>query len=488
MIVTRKIEIYPDGTQQEKQNAWDLIRSLNRVVYKAYNTVISHQYFNDLLVERIRKSDEDIADRNSDIEKKIEAISSEIASIKGNDDPQVKRRDKLKEQKTKLYKQLSAIGKEARAKAEGLYLSSEQNTTYQIISTLYPQIPSYIRACINSEAYSAYKNDYIGVMSGERSIRTYRKGLPIPFQKSAMRFFVEKSDGVPIDNQRIGINWIGGVIFYMKFGQDKSNNREIVNRIISNTYRASDSKILLDGKKIFLLLCVDIPEVEKELDKDLIVGVNLGLVVPAYCALSDGLERSAIGSADDLLRVRIQFQKRRQRLQRALVMVSGGRGRKDKLKALDSLKEKERNYVRTYNHLVSSEIIKFALKHRAGTIHMELLEGFGDDEKNKFVLRNWSYFELHTMVEYKAKKYGIDVKYTDPYRVSQTCNCCGEFNENNLESREDFVCKNEKCSNFAIKIFSDYNAALNNAKSTLFADKKEDCLIYKMRTSEANAM
>ena len=58
---------------------------------------------------------------------------------------------------------------------------------------------------------------------------------------------------------------------------------------------------------------------------------------------------------------------------------------------------------------------------------MERLTGFGrnanDEVENdrKFLLRNWSYFELQQLIEYKANAAGIEVRYIDPYHTSQTC-------------------------------------------------------------------
>ena len=67
-------------------------------------------------------------------------------------------------------------------------------------------------------------------------------------------------------------------------------------------------------------------------------------------------------------------------------MVSGGKGRTKKLKTFNDLSDKEKRYVTTYNHMISHNVVKFAKDNNAATIKMEMLEGFDEDEKNKFIL------------------------------------------------------------------------------------------------------
>jgi transposase len=96
-----------------------------------------------------------------------------------------------------------------------------------------------------------------------------------------------------------------------------------------------------------------------------------------------------------------------------------------------------------------------------------MLDGFGQEEQHSFVLRNWSYFELQTMIEYKAARVGIKVVKIDPRHTSQTCSKCGHYEEGQKITR-DFKCKS--CGE---KLDGDYNAALNIARSEKIVTKKE---------------
>ena len=140
------------------------------------------------------------------------------------------------------------------------------------------------------------------------------------------------------------------------------------------------------------------------------------------------------------------------------------------------------------NHIFSKSIIEYALQNEAGIIQMERLTGFGRDKNDevddgfKFILRYWSFFELQTMIEYKAKAAGIEVRYINPYHTSQTCSFCGHYEKGQRINQSTFICKNPNCTKGKGKqkrdsscegINADWNAARNIALSENFVDKKK---------------
>ena len=142
-------------------------------------------------------------------------------------------------------------------------------------------------------------------------------------------------------------------------------------------------------------------------------------------------------------------------------------GRKRKLKAMDKFTDYERNWVQSYNHYVSKQIINFALKNKAKYINIEDLSGITKGKNvNKF-LKGWSYYQLQSFITYKANKYGIEVRKIDPHYTSQTCSCCGYVDEKNRPKNEKgqsyFRCL--KCGH---EENADFNAAKNIAKSVNF--------------------
>ena len=88
-----------------------------------------------------------------------------------------------------------------------------------------------------------YSNEIFDVMTGKRSLRTYRKGMPIPFMKLSLR--LRKVD------DELCLIWVNNIDFILHFGRDKSNNQIIVERILDGDYKYNDSQIQIKKGKIF---------------------------------------------------------------------------------------------------------------------------------------------------------------------------------------------------------------------------------------------
>ena len=90
---------------------------------------------------------------------------------------------------------------------------------------------------------------------------------------------------------------------------------------------------------------------------------------------------------------------------------------------------------------------------------MEDLTGINKDSDKTF-LRNWSYYDLQTKIEYKAKEAGIKVKYINPMYTTQRCCKCGHIESDNVKKHQRFACS--KCG---YTENADYNASQNIAMS-----------------------
>ncbi|MBV7276049.1 transposase [Clostridiaceae bacterium UIB06] len=181
------------------------------------------------------------------------------------------------------------------------------------------------------------------------------------------------------------------------------------------------------------------------------------------------------------MKVNIQFKARRERLYRQLKSTKGGKGREKKLSNINQYRELQSNYNRTYNHFLSSNIIKFALGNKAGQINLELLSM--QEATKGTLLQNWAYYQLQQMIEYKAEREGIAVCYIDPYHTSQTCSKCGNYEDGQRETQETFICK--KCG---FKANADYNASRNIAMSTKYISSKEESEYYKNSLDDDSAV
>ncbi len=333
-----------------------------------------------------------------------------------------------------------------------------------------------------------------GLMYGKISLPTYRLDNPLLIHPDYVRLRSLSliDDGIyhkydsPMDlinglekdtNPEVYIKFANGITFKIVFGNPHKGReqRKVFENIFSETYKVCGSSMEIDkNRKIILNLCLEVPKQEHKLDENVIVGVDLGQVIPAMCALNNNYQiREKIGDKESLLHVREEMRAKRQRLQENLKFSKGGHGRKEKLKALDRLKNRERHFVQTYNHKVSKRVVEFALRHNASQINIEDLSGFGKDkngnveELKKKILSEWSYYELQNYITYKAQLHGIVVKKVNPAYTSQTCSCCGQ--RGIRLSQSEFICQNPDCKCHTLYgkyINADFNAARNIAMST----------------------
>jgi IS605 OrfB family transposase len=480
--ITRKIEVHlhrHGDDEQSKQRFADEYRiwdTINDNLYKAANRIISHCFFNDAYEYRLKIH----SPRFQEIEKLLK----------------YPKRNKLTDEDIKQLKaerkQLFADFKKQRHTflrggiAEGA--NPEQNSTYKVISNEFLEaIPSEILTNLNQNISSTYKNYSLDVERGIRTIPNYKRGIPVPFsiKQRGELMLKRRDDGSIYVRFPLGLEWD------LSFGRDRSNNREIVERVLSGQYDVGNSFIQESkNRKRFLLLVVKIPKENRSLNPDRIVGVDLGINIPLYAALNDNdYGGMGIGSREQFLKVRMRMDAKKRELQRNLRQsTNGGHGRKQKLQALERLEGKERNWVHLQNHIFSKSIIEYALKNNAGAIQMERLTGFGRDKNDevdsdfKFILRYWSFYELQTMIEYKANAAGIEVRYVDPYHTSQTCSFCGHYEKGQRLNQSTFVCKNPDCEKGKGKklsngtyqgINADWNAARNIALSDKIVDRKK---------------
>lgn len=477
-IITRKIElkIVKDGlTDEEYDQQWKYLYQINNTIYLAANRISTHCLFNDEYEMRLKLH----MPRYKEIEKELKKLDSD-------------KKTSDKEIRDRLLNERKELDKDVKNKKKDFLQCSKQNSTYQLVSKEFLKyIPAEILTDLNQYVQNNYNNNKREVKSGERALSTYKKGMRIPFSikpESGLRLFI-KENGIylkwfKLNNDRKEKE----ILFRLEFGKDASNNRCIVERLIESDkqqkkkgedYVANNSSIKLvkNGRntRIFLLLSIDIPAKKQVLDKDVVLGVDLGIKCPLYLAINKNDNfKMQIGDIEHFHNQRTMFQKRFKSLQK-LMCTQGGHGRKKKLEPLEKLKEKERNWVHTQNHVYSREVIKQALKQNAGTIHMESLKDFGKGKEGyvkdeyKYLLRYWSYYELQSMIAYKAKLEGIEVKYIDPAYTSQTCSYCGERGER--KKQEEFVCTNPQCKRRGEKINADFNAARNIAMSKKIVER-----------------
>lgn len=323
-----------------------------------------------------------------------------------------------------------------------------------------------------------------GLLEGKVSLPNYKIDSPFTVAKACMGFshdydnFEELCEHIHDSNLKLYFDYGGNKkpsIARFKIDLGKGKNQEelaaTLLKVYSGEYEYCGSSIQISKKKIILNLSMKIPKIPTELDENTVVGVNLGVAIPATCALNNDLHKKLyIGTYEEFAHQKVKLQEQRKRLQISLRNTSGGHGRKKKLQALERLKAREKQYTETVCHKISKRIVDFALKNHAKYINLENLQGY---DTNDFILRNWCYYRLQQYTEYKAARYGIIVRKVNPCYNAQICSICGGWDKDQRLSRADFICKDPNCishKKYKHPQCAEFNNARNVAMSELFME------------------
>ena len=311
--------------------------------------------------------------------------------------------------------------------------ATKQNATYVVASQAFKDkgiymgmIPSVLQM-----VDKMYQDDRKKGM-WNRSLRSYKSTMPVPVKASLYHNlrFAEYVNGDGKTNEGCFFE-VMGIPFQMRFGRDRSGNRLIVERVISGEYKMCTSSIQVDGKKVFLLLCVDIPKKEVKLDEGKTMYAYLGVMNPIVCTCDvraakeydSGYKWFEVGTKEEFNYRRRQIQEAVKRCQQNNKYSVGGKGRRKKCQAIDRWHDKEKNYVDTKLHTYSRLLVELAVKHKCGQIVLMNQKPREDKAKEDnmngepFVLRNWSYYGFKEKIAYKCKMCGIKLSQDKEEKV-----------------------------------------------------------------------
>ena len=459
MITVRTLKI-----RCEDEEFYKFFRKEQREQNKALNLAIGYIHTHNILKNNDSGKEERINKSISKLKAKIEKLEKDLENPKITDKKKeqtskaIKTNKELIEGEYRILEESKQFRQGLDKKFNEIYI--DNNNLYHLLNSQ-TQI-QYMRTIdlVKQKVNLDYKNNFTDIVTGKCSLMNYKQNFPLMIDDRCINLY--KAD------DKYFIRIMLGFELEIILGRRKNENveelRATLDKCIEGIYKIRQSKIKQDNKDIIFSLTIDIPKKENiKFIKDRILGVDLGIKYPAYMCLNDDTyKREHIGSVDDFLKIREQMQSRRRKLQHDLKFNPGGKGRKKKLQALDRLREKEKNFATTYNHMISKNVVEFAKNNKCEYIHLEKLtkEGF-----NKIILRNWSYYQLQQYIEYKADREGIKVRYINPAYTSQTCSRCGNIDKENRETQDKFECT--KCG---LKLNADHNAAINIARSENYID------------------
>jgi IS605 OrfB family transposase len=200
------------------------------------------------------------------------------------------------------------------------------------------------------------------------------------------------------------------------------HNRELFN------LRKGQCDLVLSNGQFYLMCTIDVPESELTESKD-VIGVDLG--INKIATVSDG----TVYSGDQIKKKRLQYHDHRSRLQKC--------GTRSAHRRIKSVGKRESRFRKDVNHCISKELVEKA-KGTSCALALEELKGINSRTTVRKSQRNerlsWSFYQLRSFIEYKAKEAGVQVLIVPSPYTSQTCSDCGHCEKKNRRNQSEFSC------------------------------------------------
>jgi putative transposase len=193
--------------------------------------------------------------------------------------------------------------------------------------------------------------------------------------------------------------------------------------------RVGETDLVYRRGKFYLLATCEVENPETFVAEG-VIGVDFG--VKNIAVDSDGNVRSSrtVNSVRHRHR-RLRTKRQRKRTHSA----------KRRLKKLSG---KEQRFARDTNHVISKDLVELAERTKRA-IALEDLTGIrlrvrAMRRQQRAQLSSWSFGQLRSFVEYKAKRAGVGVLLVDPRNTSRECPECGYIAKSNRLSQTIFEC------------------------------------------------
>lgn len=471
--LTRKLKVYPVGDNRDEFYPW--LRNEIYVQNKAKQFAYNYGLERLIVVDKIKNLITTYDDELQDVTDKLVSLEVEISSSKGKAQEKfIKQNNKLIDKRIKL---LSNRNKDAFQILKDSLGYPQRTEIQKVVKSIvdYDGTLLYKKALYKEhfntgvdKGYTDFKNDFKELMSGEKSPRLYKRNKNLDVR-------LDNSDGREIKNFRFEDNkyyfdvtskFTLAVNLGRKPSQAGQAKKTLEDIIAQNYVKRCESILRIEDDGIYLLLVLQQEVSDRVVDTSRIMGIDLGMDIPAYVSMEFKPEWGrAFGNKKELLDFKTKIKALKDREKHKSVYARGGHGRKRKLKNnhLEALKSREANFSQTYNHTLSKQIVDYAMKNNIGTIRMEKLDSKGF--KDKKVLGNWTYYQLQTMIENKANIKGIEIEYINPAYTSKVCSNCGHYKEDfTLGNRDGKDKRHFHCEHCDLNINSDDNASRNIAK------------------------
>lgn len=156
-------------------------------------------------------------------------------------------------------------------------------------------------------------------------------------------------------------------------------------------------RVVQKSAKWFVQISIERPT--KPVDGDEVMGIDLGLKVPAVAVTSSGKTKFC-GNGRKNKFVRLKYSSYRRKL-----------GKLKKLSAIRKQSDKESRFMKDQNHKISRQIVNMAIQEKVSVIKLEKLTNIRKttrtSRKNAKNLHQWSFYQLQMFIAYKATLAGI---------------------------------------------------------------------------------
>jgi IS605 OrfB family transposase len=211
--------------------------------------------------------------------------------------------------------------------------------------------------------------------------------------------------------------------------------KKTLDKLSTAQIKPGNGQLFERKNKWYFVATLNFPEPKQSIGTN-IIGVDLGLNNIAVCYDKEQ-GKTEFYSGKEIRFHRTKYASRRKSLCKV-----------KKLNVIRKSKNKERRWMKDFNHKLSRKIINFSLKVKANIINLENLKHIRATAKTNRkqrqrlgnTLHNWPFNQLKQFVEYKAKELGIIINLVDPTYTSQECPVCHQINSSN-RSGIYFLCR-----------------------------------------------
>ncbi len=294
--------------------------------------------------------------------------------------------------------------------------------------------------------FNSMKSD---IIRGIASVPSYKKDIPIDLHKKNIKLYCETDENGAVTEwifelsllsikMKKELNLNNGALSFKAVipARSKKFINPILERCFDEVYTICGSKLKYDNGKWYLLLCFSFEKKtgEIEFDKNNIMGVHIAENNAVTCNFNNSKRVLSIDGGE-IVSFAAQIEKRRRSIGNASRKHSElcgdgriGHGYHAKMKPLEKIGTKVANFRNTVNHRYSRQIVNWAVQNCCGTIQIEDLTGYATSELEKYkLMKNWSYYDLMTKIEAKAKEYGIDVIKLPYKQLQKWCANCNSL-------------------------------------------------------------